>query len=182
MSDCRYNLCDMTEADKWIRLAAERCQDCLSDHDICRDEPLLIVHMYLASLDRLNWQANLLSIKAFLLTQDLGRTRLWVWTEQVDQIITAQTKSFFDTFDDVVLVKQLAWQSEIKGTPLSKHKYFANSTQLNIDFGDYIAGFADLVRHVLLYKYGGLWIDTDVLLLRDVYPVTIQVSSPAADI
>ncbi|KAL0035059.1 hypothetical protein WJX79_009202 [Trebouxia sp. C0005] len=32
-----------------------------------------------------------------------------------------------------------------------------------------------LVRHILLYRYGGLWIDTDVLLLRDVYPVTIQI-------
>ncbi|DBA67734.1 TPA: hypothetical protein ACH3X2_001318 [Trebouxia sp. C0005] len=43
------------------------------------------------------------------------------------------------------------------------------------DFGDYPAGYADLVRHILLYRYGGLWIDTDVLLLRDVYPVTIQI-------
>ncbi len=59
--------------------------------------------------------------------------------------------------------------------PLSDSEYFSNYTKIQVDFSDYQAGYADLVRHVLLYQHGGLWIDTDVVLLRDVYPVTIQV-------
>ena len=59
--------------------------------------------------------------------------------------------------------------------PLALHDYFGNYTRLRTDFEDFLAGYGDLVRHVLLYNYGGLWMDTDVVLLRDIYPVTVQV-------
>ncbi len=71
----------MTEADVWIRLAAMRCQDCISSENICRQVPKLIIHMYLSRLDEHNWAANLLSIKAFLLTQNLIKAQLWVWSD-----------------------------------------------------------------------------------------------------
>ncbi len=172
----------MTEADVWIRLAAMRCQDCISSENICRQVPKLIIHMYLSRLDEHNWAANLLSIKAFLLTQNLIKAQLWVWSDTVDNVVTADTSSFFEAFSDYVVVKRLVWEEQIRNTPLSEHDYFSNLTRVQSDFDDYPAGYADLVRHVLLYQHGGLWIDTDVLLLRDVYPVTIQVRSTLASL
>lgn len=178
----RYDLCDMTEADVWIRRAARRCQDCVSSENICRQTPKLTIHMYLSRLDEHNWAANLLSIKAFLLTQNLIQAQLWVWSDTVDSVVNANTSSFFEAFSDYVFVKPLVWGEQIRNTPLSEHDYFSNLTQIQSDFGDYPAGYADLVRHILLYRYGGLWIDTDVLLLRDVYPVTIQVRITLASV
>ena len=166
----------MTEADVWISRAAMRCRDCVTADNICLNVPKLTIHMYLLCLDKHNWPANLLSIKAFLLTQDLSKAQLWVWTDDYHKIVNNDTKGMFTTFADVVSVKEFRWQEQIRDTPLAHHSYFSNYTQLQVDFGDYLAGYADLVRHVLLYKHGGLWIDTDVILLRDAYPVTIQVS------
>ena len=34
-------------------------------------------------------------------------------------------------------------------------------------------------QHLLLYKNGRLWVDSDAVLLRHVYPVTIGVSALA---
>lgn len=131
--------------------------------------------MYLSYLDPSNWSGNLVAIKAYLLTQNLLKTQLWLWTDSIDTIVNDDTRSFFHTFSDVVTVKTFSWNEEIEGTPLAGHAYFSNYTQLRTDFEDFLAGYGDLVRHVLLYNYGGLWIDTDVVLLQDVYPITMQV-------
>ena len=133
--------------------------------------------MYLAYLDKTNWQGNFVSIKAYLLTQNLFKTQLWLWTDEPSEIINDNTRDFFTTFSDVVTVKKFHWDTEVQQTPLADHPYFSNHFQVRSDFEDFLAGYGDLVRHMLLYNHGGLWIDTDVVLLRDVYPVTMQVTA-----
>lgn len=165
----------MSDADKWIRRAAARCHDCVSSHDLCAHPPMLTIHMYLAYLDKDNPKGNLLAVKAYLLTQNLFKTRLWLWTDDPSKIINPSTQEFFDTFSDVVSVKKFVWDDEVEQTPLAGHPYFGNHFLVRSDFEDFLAGYGDLVRHMLLYNHGGLWIDTDVVLLRDVYPVTMQV-------
>lgn len=167
----------MTDADKWIKRAGARCHDCVTTHNLCAHPPKLTIHMYLAFLDKDNWKGNLIAIKGYLLTQNLLKTQLWLWTDSIDTVVNDDTRSFFHTFSDVVTVKTFNWNDEIEDTPLAGHAYFSNYTRLRSDFEDFLAGYGDLVRHVLLYNYGGLWIDTDVVLLRDVYPVTVQVRS-----
>ena len=139
---------------------------------------MLTIHMYLAYLDKHNPKGNLLAVKAYLLTQNLFKTQLWLWTDDPSKIINPSTQEFFDTFSDVVTVKKFVWDDEVEQTPLAGHPYFGNHFQVRSDFEDFLAGYGDLVRHMLLYNYGGLWIDTDVVLLRDVYPVTMQVTIP----
>lgn len=168
----------MTDADKWIKRAGARCHDCVSTHNLCAHPPKLTIHMYLSYLDKTNWKGNLVAIKAYLLTQNLLKTQLWLWTDSIDTIVNNDTRSFFHTFADVLSVKTFSWNEEIENTPLAGHEYFSNYTRLRSDFEDFLAGYGDLVRHVLLYNYGGLWVDTDVVLLRDVYPVTMQVGLP----
>ncbi|KAL0046400.1 hypothetical protein WJX82_011453 [Trebouxia sp. C0006] len=171
----KYQLCDMSDADKWIKRAAARCHDCVTSHDLCAHPPMLTIHMYLAYLDKHNPKGNLLTVKAYLLTQNLFKTQLWLWTDDPSKIINPSTQEFFDTFSDVVTVKKFVWDDEVEQTPLADHPYFGNHFQVRSDFEDFLAGYGDLVRHMLLYNHGGLWVDTDVVLLRDVYPVTMQI-------
>ena len=126
-------------------------------------------------LDKTNPQGNLIAIKSYLLTQNLFKTQLWLWTDDPSKIMTDDTKPLLDTFSDVVTVKKFVWDDEIEGTPLEGDEYFGNHFQVRSDFEGFLAGYGDLVRHLLLHNYGGLWMDSDVVLLRDVYPVTIQV-------
>lgn len=166
----------MSDADKWISRAAARCHDCVSSHDLCAHPPILTIHMYLSYLDETNPTANLIAVKAYLLTQNLLKTRFWLWTDDPSKIKTDDTKPFLDLFSDVVKVKTFRWDDEIVDTPLADSPYFSNHFQIRSDFENNLAGYSDLVRHILLYQHGGLWIDSDVALLRDVYPVTVQVS------
>lgn len=166
----------MSDADKWIKRAATRCRDCVSTHDLCAHPPKLTIHLYLTYLDKKNPQGNLIAIKAYLLTQNLFKTELWLWTDDPSKIMTGDTKPLLETFSDVVRVKKFVWDDEIKGTPLENDDYFGNHFQVRSDFEGFLAGYGDLVRHLLLYNYGGLWIDSDVVLLRDVYPITVQVN------
>lgn len=128
-------------------------------------------------MDATNWKGNLVAIKAYLLTQNLIKTQLWLWTESIDTIVTDNTRNFFHTFSDVITIKVFSWDEEIKDTPLAGHEYCSNYShfKLRFDFESFLPGYEDLVRHVLLFTYGGLWIDNDAVLLRDVYPVTVQV-------
>lgn len=70
LNACRYGLCDMSDAHTWISRAAARCHDCVSLHDLCAHPPVLKIHMYLSYLDTINPTANLIAIKAYLLTQN----------------------------------------------------------------------------------------------------------------
>ena len=167
----------MSDADKWIRRAGARCHDCVSSHDLCAHPPKLTIHIYLTYLDKTNPMGNLVAIKAYLMTQNLFKTQLWLWTDDPAKITTDSTKQLLDTFSDVVTVKKFVWDDEIQGTPLQDDEYFGNHFQVRSDFETFLAGYGDLVRHILLYNYGGLWIDSDVVLLRDVYHVTMQVTT-----
>lgn len=173
----KYDLCEMADADKWIRRASTRCHDCVSSEDLCSQHriPKLKIHMYLNHLDPDNWQANLLPMKAYLLTQNLFKTHLYLWTDSPHTIVNENTKPFFDMFADAISVKQFDWDHEVPQTPLKGHPYFTNHAQVKTDFAGYMPGYSDLVRSLLLYNHGGLWVDGDALLLRDVYPITIQV-------
>lgn len=115
LASCRYELCDMSDADKWIKRASARCHDCVSTHNICAHPPKLTIHMYLSYLDQHNWKGNLIAIKAYLLTQNLLKTQLWLWTDSIDTVVNDDTRHFFHTFAEVVTVKTFDWHEEIAG-------------------------------------------------------------------
>ena len=73
-------------------------------------------------------------------------------------------------------VRPLSASAQVAGTSLSNDTFFGNISAIQEALKpNKVAAFSDLVRYVLLYNYGGLWMDNDVLLLRDVYPVTVHV-------
>ena len=55
------------EREKRRRAAGIAC--CCTTVNLCAAPPLLLVHQYLNRLDPLDWQGNLLSLQAYLMTQ-----------------------------------------------------------------------------------------------------------------
>ena len=127
-------------------------------------EPI-IFHMFWGKLPVAEQAA--LAILSFLATQDLDFSVLWVWSPLgVDAAsdplflpFTVSKHIFFKTFDA---------GTEAKGTALERSHLLHAATSSN-DPRFYL--FGDLVRLLVLARHGGVYVDMDVLLLRNLGPL-----------
>ena len=105
---------------------------------------------------------ELMVIKSFLATQNLEHTKLTVWSDYdiSDNELIQPYKNYveFRVYDPI---------EEAKGTPLEDHWY------LNLKDPKYYLQ-SDLARMLLLWKYGGVWADMDIIFLRDFKPILDQ--------
>lgn len=102
-------------------------------------------------------------VKSFFATQDLDLTKLIVWSNGdlgQNEILRGYLRKYPESFAlRVVDIPSLA-----KGTPLD------GSDRLSMhDKKAWLDG--DLLRLLLLWNYGGLWVDMDSLLTRDLEPL-----------
>ena len=98
-------------------------------------------------------------INSYLKTQDLSNTKLWVWLDY---------KTFELSKDKVpkhsnIVVKKYIPNKESKGTLLEKYPY--------INQDKYLKFRSDIARVIFLYKYGGLYFDLDMILLKNLKPL-----------
>ncbi|KAG1748291.1 glycosyltransferase family 32 protein [Suillus paluster] len=94
-------------------------------------------------------------LKSFFATQDLPRSRLILWSNG-DLSLNPIVQKYLEL---VVDIPELA-----KGTPMESHRL------LNLeDKKAWVDG--DLVRLLVIWTYGGAWIDMDMLLTRDLSPL-----------
>jgi len=127
-------------------------------------EPV-IFHMFWGKLPVAEQAA--LAILSFLATQDLEYSVLWIWSPigvdaSSDPLFIPFTMSkhiFFKSFDAVI---------EAKGTAL-EGSHLLNAATSSNDPRFYL--FGDLVRLLVLAKHGGVYVDMDVLLLRNLGPL-----------
>lgn len=107
-------------------------------------------------------EKELMAIKSYLATQNLEKTELIVWSDyDISDNPLIQPYKKYVTFN--VYNPEL----EAVGTPLKKNKKLKMRDPLY-----YLQ--SDLARILLLYKYGGVWYDMDVILLRDFKPILDQ--------
>ena len=106
-----------------------------------------------------------MSIKAFLATQNLDKCRLIVWVDRPATTKWAEEVKHprveFQIFDP----DQLA-----KGSPLEAAA--KRSDNRNRRFCNY--DHTDILRLLVLFQYGGIWIDMDTVPFRDFAPVLHQ--------
>ena len=114
-----------------------------------------------------------IAVSSFLLTQNLTQSKLIVWTDRswselsgvrdVQTLLTAAAQHVelrvWNAYDELIasnslLASSAAWYASID------------------DSQGYLRG--DLMRLLLLHNYGGVWVDADVLLLRDFAPILGQ--------
>jgi len=102
-------------------------------------------------------------LKSFFATQDLSASRLILWSNgdlSSNLILSGYSRQYPHSFElRVVDIPELA-----KGTALEGSKLLARK-----DSKAWLDG--DLIRLLLLWSFGGVWVDMDSLLTRDLSPL-----------
>jgi len=102
-------------------------------------------------------------LKSFFATQDLHTSRLILWTNgdlSQNAILQTYVNRYPNSFTvKVVDIPRLARGTALEGSELLESK----------DKKAWVDG--DLIRLLLLWNYGGVWVDMDSLLTRDLHPL-----------
>jgi len=102
-------------------------------------------------------------LKSYFATQDIQRSKLILWSNgdlSGNQVLQTWLKRFPDAFElKIVDIKALSRGTELEDSPM---------LQLN-DKKAWVDG--DLIRLLLLWQHGGVWVDMDSLLTRDMSPL-----------
>ena len=105
-----------------------------------------------------------MSIKSYLATQNLEKTRLIVWS---DYDITEQEN--IQPFKEFVDFRVYSAKELSVGTPLEGiETHFINGMDRNHWMS------SGIMRFLVLYKFGGIYFDMDMVLLRDFKPILGQ--------
>ena len=107
-------------------------------------------------------EKELLCVQSYLATQNLQKTELIIWSDYniEDNELIQPYKDFITlkVYDPVVEAEDTLLENNPK-LLLRDAKYYLQS---------------DLARILLLHKYGGVWVDMDVVFLRDFKPILDQ--------
>lgn len=102
-------------------------------------------------------------LKSFFATQDVSSSRLVLWSNGdmgANEIFRKYLREYPDAFAlKIVHIPELARGTELEGSKLLTSK----------DAKAWVDG--DLIRLLLLWNYGGVWVDMDSLLTRDLEPL-----------
>ncbi len=105
-------------------------------------------------------EKHLISVKSCYLFNARGsKNQIIVWTQNcVDNAYMNEIRKYAD-------IREFSEHDECRGTFLEGY-----------DFGRSIDAsfYSDIVRYILLYKYGGVWFDLDCLFLRSITPLLNQ--------
>jgi len=104
-------------------------------------------------------------IISFLATQDLEFAELWIWSPPG---LDVSEDALMRPFANLMSVRFKVWDAAVEaaGTELALHPGLINQAHDSKFWLD-----TDLLRILALGKYGGVYIDMDVLLLRDFGPL-----------
>jgi len=102
-------------------------------------------------------------LKSFFATQDLSTSRLILWTNG-DLSQNTILQSYVSLYPHSFLVKVVDIPRLARGTALEGSVLLERT-----DRRAWVDG--DLVRLLVLWTYGGLWVDMDSLLTRDLHPL-----------
>ena len=130
----------------------------IKDSDYQYPKQKIKFHIY----TEIKTEKELMSIKSYLATQSLEHTELVVWSDY-----DISDNPMIQPYKKYITLNVYDPQKEAIGTPLARNKRLKNKDGLY-----YLQ--SDLARILLLYKYGGIWYDMDVILLRDFKPILDQ--------
>ena len=132
--------------------------DQVKDSDFEYPEEKVKFHIY----SEIRTPKELMAVKSYLATQELEKTELFIWSDY-----DISENELLKPYRDLVTLKIYDAESEAVGTPLE------GNPKLKMKDPKYYLQ-SDLARILLLYKYGGVWYDMDVILLRDFKPILDQ--------
>ncbi|THU82297.1 glycosyltransferase family 32 protein [Dendrothele bispora CBS 962.96] len=103
-------------------------------------------------------------LKSFFATQDLSSTRLVLWSNGDLAERNLILQKYLKRYPDAFTVRKLSIRELARGTVLEGSSLLAST-----DKKAWLDG--DLIRLLLLWNYGGVWVDMDSLLTRDLEPL-----------
>lgn len=110
---------------------------------------------------------QLTCINSYLCTQNLKNSVLWIWLDGLNSndIIKRNRDLINITYGTIVNIQIKLYDSsaEADETLFENYKHLNNSTNLKFR--------SDIARIIILYKYGGLYFDLDMILLKDMSPL-----------
>ena len=116
----------------------------------------VIFHVYwYGSISR----KQIASINSYLKTQNLKTTELWVWLDN----------SFFTSECNKIPKHNNIKTISYHANDISKDTPFYNKEFVNNK--SFVKFRSDMARLIILYKYGGIYIDLDIFLLKDFTPL-----------
>jgi hypothetical protein len=124
------------------------------------------------------WRTDLLpfsdrqasTLRAFLATQPLSTSRVVIWSNSAAALATAAPLAgLIDKFPTNIQIRQVDFTSLTRGTALEGNAIFDEHREGLYDGKGWIDG--DAVRLLVLYQYGGVWMDMDQVLTRDLRPL-----------
>ncbi|RHZ82791.1 hypothetical protein Glove_103g229 [Diversispora epigaea] len=130
---------------------------------ICNEDSKMLFHIF--------WRGPItdklvFTMKSFLFSQPLNCSVLYIWInyKDVDFLNSKIMHPLHKFIPDNIDFK--TWNTEEQ---LSSIKFFRDLKGFKLVHSS--VAFSDMVRFILLYKYGGIYIDADVLLIRDMRPL-----------
>lgn len=99
--------------------------------------------------------------------QDLTRSHMIIWLPTPELVYNNKTSAFFDAFTEHITLQPFDYSAEVKGTPWERDQFFGNGMLVK-QMMPAPGAYSDVVRIIALHKYGGLWMDNDVVLYNDV--------------
>ena len=103
------------------------------------------------------------ALKSFLATQDLTRSELWLWLDGERGYPGHDENRYLRPLLPFLTVRRFDPAAEVRSTLLEGYPAVYQ--------GSRPIARADLLRHIVLYKYGGTYVDMDTMLLRDLRPL-----------
>ena len=124
----------------------------------CNDNNIIIYHVYWYGILS---RKQLLCIKSYLATQNLEKTKLYVWLD-FDNGYNQTNIDLIPTCPNIE-IKSYNPKIESQGTPFEKKSFIFETHFLKFR--------SDCARMIFLYKYGGIYYDLDMILLKDLMPL-----------
>jgi len=108
-------------------------------------------------------EKELLAIESYLATQNLDKTKLILWS---DYVLTSN--QLWQPYKNMVDMRVYNPREEMVGTILENCEKWINAS----DSKHYMK--SGVLRFLVTHKYGGIWSDMDMILLRDFKPILDQ--------
>ena len=125
------------------------------------DYPKEVTYFHVYS--EIKTEKELLCIESYLSTQNLEKTKLILWS---DYDITSNP--LIKPYKDMIELRVYDFNRESKGTILEGNESLENAN----DTKHYMK--SGILRFLVTYKYGGIWLDMDMVLLRNFKPILDQ--------
>jgi hypothetical protein len=131
----------------------------ISDDDYNYPDDITNFHIY----SEIRNDKELECVKSYFATQNLDKTKLIIWSDyeisEQDNLKEFKDKIDFRIYNPIKEAEGTILEGKIEQLLAKDNKYYLQS---------------DLLRLLALQKYGGIWIDMDIILLRDFKPLLDQ--------